>query len=294
MELKINAQPGIWKFALYTSVWRSTGYIEFVDENGGVVGVTRYDSQVAADGQSQYRKINLLYSSDEAHTITIHTSPSCAFDGYAGNMSVACVTVERFLDHVEIEKGESPDIRTTLTAKAYVSPDSSLEFHTYDGVNFQWQIGDSVNGPFTNLTGETASSYKPVIAQTGKYLRAEITFNGAKYYAITPNPISDLVFTPVFYDGRGDVVSSLNGSPMSAKLKYHNKTGEELTLNMFVAIYGSGGKLKYIASDQITFGLDELGEFAVPLAFTTEVGDYARVLVWKTDYVPERVAFPFD
>jgi hypothetical protein len=293
MEFKINVLPGIWKFSVYTSVWRSTGYVEFIDENGAVVGVAHYDSQIAADGQSQYRKINLLYSSDEAHTITVRSSPSCAFDGYTGNMSFAAVTIEKYLDHVSIANGGEPDVRTEMTAKAFISPDDSIEFYTYEDIEFRWQSADSINGPFADIPGATSASYKPVIGDAGKYIRVALTYNSNTYYAVTDSPVSDLMFAPVFYDGKGESVSSLLASPMSARLKYHNKTAGELKLAMFVAIYAENGTLQYIASEEINFEPDGLDEFDVPLLYTVKAGDYAKVFVWDANFIPEREAVTF-
>jgi hypothetical protein len=209
-------------------------------------------------------------------------------------MSIACVTVERFLDHISIANGEFPDIRTALVAKAFVSPDDTIEFHDYTGVEFQWQTGSSINGPFIDIPGAVSATYKPVMADKGKYLRVEVTFDNNTYYAVTNYPVSDLVFTPVFYDGKGDSVPSLAGSPMGVKLKYHNKTAETLSLTMYVAVYDSKGILKYLESEAMTLESDALEEFGIPLAFTSQPGDYAKVFLWDSGYLPERESFRFD
>ena len=68
-----------------------------------------------------------------------------------------------------------------LTAPALVIPSDSLTTIYRNGVagsqnqitatNFQWQIGNTINGPFTDIAGATLKNYLPVIANANQFYR---------------------------------------------------------------------------------------------------------------------------
>ncbi|MDR1135941.1 MAG: DUF5110 domain-containing protein [Clostridiales Family XIII bacterium] len=295
MKFDIDVQPGIWKFSIYTSVWWGKGYLEFTDENGDVIGVAQYESRAATNGVSEYRKVNLVYSSAEAHTITVRNMPALAFDGHRGNMSFVAVTAERFIDHVSISGGETPNISTELTAKAFVSPDDSLEFISYDGVQFQWQSGDSPNGYFADIEGADTAAYRPVDGDVGKYLRVLASFADVTVSATTQQPVSDLIFDPVFIDGKGAVVTALADRPLNVTLAYYNDGAEALTLTLYAAIYSADGRLKFVNNNSQSVAAGQLAQFNAALD-TTNVsdGDYAKVFLWDASMKPVREAFVFE
>jgi hypothetical protein len=210
MKFNMNIQPGIWKIKVYTSVWWAKGYLSFVDETGHVIGTAMYESKNAMAGTSEYRCINVVYSSGEAHTITVTNMPALGINNHVGNMSYAAVTVEAYIDHVSIDGGDAPDIRTGLTAKAYVSPDDSLEFFSYAGVDFKWQKSVSRDGPFEDIAGATSAQYKPLVGDVGSYLRLVVTFAVQTVYSVTQQPVSSLIFDPVFWDGKGNILTSMD------------------------------------------------------------------------------------
>lgn len=294
MKFSMNVKPGVWKFSIYTSVWWAKGYILFQDETGNIIGTANYESKAAQSGTSEYRRVNLIYSSDEAHTITVRNMPALAFDSHRGNMSFAAVTVEQFIDHVWIDGGDAPDIRTTLAAKAYVSPDESLEFFSYDGVTFKWQRSESASGPFVDIPGATNANYKPTAADVGYYLRVEAVFAGKTVYRVTDQPVSNLIFAPVFVDGKGNTCANMLDKPFAASLRYYNRTAAAETLTMYVAIYDANQRLKYINADTKTIEPDGLIKFEVPLNFALADGDFAKVMLLDNNYTPTRAAYLFE
>ena len=151
MAFNMNIPAGVWKFSVLTSVWWANGYMSFEDEAGNIIGLASYESKTAAAGTSEYRKVNVVYSSDEAHTITVKNMPSFGVDNHRGNMSFAAVTVEEFIDHVSIIGGDAPNIKDELKAVPYVSPDDSLAFYTDESVTYQWQKSTSQQNGFEDL-----------------------------------------------------------------------------------------------------------------------------------------------
>jgi hypothetical protein len=298
MKFMMNVPAGVWKFTVFTSVWRGNGYISFEDESGSVIGTASYESPTATAGQSQYRRVSVVYSSNEAHTITVRTMPTYMYTYNLpdrGNMSFAAITAERYFDHVSIDGGDAPDIRNPLVAKAYVSPDDSLEFYSYDEVTFQWSISDSPTSGFVNIAGATSSVYKPKLADAGKYLRVVATFAGMQRERVTALPVHDLIFEPVFYDGKGNVCFGMEQKPMSVKLNYHNRSlVDPVTLSMYVCVYDAKGRLKYIDSDTIKIDPDGFVTFEASLATDIADGYYAKVFLWTPEYIPIRAAFQLN
>jgi hypothetical protein len=295
MKFSINVKPGVWKFSVYTSVWWAKGYLLFEDETGHVIGAANYESKIATSGTSEYRRVNLIYSSDEAHTITVRNMPALAFDSHRGNMSFAAVTAEQYIDHVSIGGGDAPNIRDALQAKAYVSPDDSLEFFSYDGVGFKWQKSASFDGPFTDIPGADTAVYKPADGDIGQYLRVVATFAGKTVSRVTGLPVHNLVFDPVFLDGKGNELKSMAEKPLLATLRYYNRPDNAAAaLSMYVAIYDAQGRLKSVDSSTLDFNPGDLLTFEVPIPLSgIEDGDFAKVFLWE-NFIPIRDAYTFS
>lgn len=99
LEFDVNIPgPGVWKISVYTSVWRARGYVDFVDEAGSVLGTATYDSFIQQNGPAgtQYRRIDLTYSTLRAGKVTVRNTPALALDSenYWGLISFAGATVE--------------------------------------------------------------------------------------------------------------------------------------------------------------------------------------------------------
>ncbi|MDR1094995.1 MAG: hypothetical protein LBL31_01255 [Spirochaetaceae bacterium] len=45
-------------------------------------------------------------------------------------------------------------------------------------LTYQWQRGDTEDGPFANITGANGASYTPVAADAGKYIRVVVSRAG--------------------------------------------------------------------------------------------------------------------
>jgi hypothetical protein len=145
-----------------------------------------------------------------------------------------------------------------------------------------------------DIIGATSVVYKPTLADAGKYLRVVATFAGMQRERITGLPVHDLIFEPVFYDGKGNICSGMEQKPMSVKLMYHNRSQvDPVTLSMYVGVYDSEGRLKFIGNDTIEIAPDELVTFEAPLATDIADGDYAKVFLWDSSYVPIRNAYKF-
>ena len=67
------------------------------------------------------------------------------------------------------------------------------------GQTWQWSHSDTANGPFSDISGATSSSYTPVQADLGKYLKVRVTYSdalasGRSAEATTSNAVTE---TPV-------------------------------------------------------------------------------------------------
>ena len=79
-----------------------------------------------------------------------------------------------------------PQVGTPLTA-TLSDPDGNPS-----RVSWQWARGDSVGGPFTNVSGGTTlDSYTPVAADVGKYLRATATYDDEQGAGKRADGVSD-------------------------------------------------------------------------------------------------------
>ena len=99
MEFDVNVpSPGAWKISVYTTVWRARGYVDFIDEAGSVLGTATYDSFVQSNGPAgtQYRRIDLNFSTLRAGKVTVRNTPALALDGanHWGLISFAGATLE--------------------------------------------------------------------------------------------------------------------------------------------------------------------------------------------------------
>ena len=295
MLFNMNIPAGVWKFTVFTSVWWANGYMSFEDESGNIIGLASYESKTAASGTSEYRRVNVVYSSDEAHTITVRNLPSLGINDHVGNMSFVAVTVEAFIDHVSIVGGGAPNIRDELRATAFVSPDDSLPFYTNDGITFQWQKSESQSSGFVNIPGQTSAAYKPTLDDVGCYIRISASFAGITVYSVTDLPVDDLIFAPIFYDGKGVVCTGMEQKPLTVELSYYNRSETEIEdLTMFVAVYDLDGRMKSVISAEEIIAPDEIVTFAAQMTATIDDGDYAKVFLWTTDgYLPIREAYTF-
>ncbi len=97
MEFDVNIpRPGVWKISVYTSVWRAKGYVDFIDEAGSILGTTVYESLVPQNGPAgtEYRRIDLVYTTLRAGKVIVRNTPALAFDNFWGLISFAGATLE--------------------------------------------------------------------------------------------------------------------------------------------------------------------------------------------------------
>ena len=83
------------------------------------------------------------------------------------------ITVTNADDAGEVAISGIPHIDATLTASV-TDPDGSVS-----SITWKWARGNTANGPFTTLTGETATTYTVVAADLDKFLRATATYTDA-------------------------------------------------------------------------------------------------------------------
>ncbi|MDX9871495.1 MAG: hypothetical protein RBT41_03625 [Clostridia bacterium] len=88
-----------------------------------------------------------------------------------------------------ISAAAGPIAAAPLTAVASITGTTEVGYTLYTGaltpaaatVNYQWQTSTSANGPFTNLSGATGSSYPLHQSNNGAYIRVSATGSGGYF-----------------------------------------------------------------------------------------------------------------
>ena len=65
----------------------------------------------------------------------------------------------------------APNKDVALAAPALTDPDGSISSKTY-----QWKKADSATGPYTNISGATSATYRPLVGDVGKYLKVVVSY----------------------------------------------------------------------------------------------------------------------
>jgi 5-hydroxyisourate hydrolase-like protein (transthyretin family) len=148
--------------------------------------------------------------------------------------------------------GDDPDRNKP---KVLGPPTVGAQLTAFDGawtdvsaqITREWQSSDSLNGPWTTITGAVATTYRPSALMSGKYLRLAIT-------ATSKEGTGTATSTPVFVDpqsgGNLDLLSANNGAggdPSSgrlvpAKKRTKAKVGFKRTLRVAGKLLDAAGK----------------------------------------------------
>ena len=99
-----------------------------------------------------------------------------------------------------------PSVGTAITA-TLADPDIVEE----DTVSWQWASADAMNGPFTNISGETAS-YTPVEGDTGKYLQATASYTDAEGSGKNAEKVTASAVTQLAVNGQSTISYAENGT----------------------------------------------------------------------------------
>ena len=106
-----------------------------------------------------------------------------------------------------------------------VTADLSDDDGDITGKSWQWSSADAMDGPFTDITGETSASYTPVDDDTGKYLQASVSYtdgegSGKTAMAPTASTVTVTAANPllVMYDREGDGID--RGDVIAAIRRY--------------------------------------------------------------------------
>ena len=97
----------------------------------------------------------------------------------------------------------SPVVGATLSASAFNLP-VDLADYTY-----QWQSGESADGPFTDIQDATESTYTLISKEVGKYIRVVLTPNGDIYGGV----LTATTASSVSYPSTGAKVYSISVEP---------------------------------------------------------------------------------
>jgi hypothetical protein len=135
--------------------------------------VTQVANQTA--GTSTVRKTGAATAGENTISLTGLTRNS-TYTAYvvvkdsAGNISaLLTITGVNPVTPISGSVSISGTIKENRTLKASIS---------WSGLSYQWQMGDSADGEFTNISSATAQTYKLAAGQVGKYVRVVITETG--------------------------------------------------------------------------------------------------------------------
>lgn len=280
MQTKVDVPAGIWKLSVYTSVWWGKGQFVFLDSDGKVIDSVEYVSVTHAAGQSDNYKINVIYNSPTPGTVTIKNMPGLwPNDNHFGNASIAAMTIEKAIDHADVEE-QNPNVLKTLTAKVFATPDNSQEFYTYDGVSFQWASSNSAVGPWTDIPGASTQDFKPSRDQAGKYLRVSATYAGTTVYCILPRPVAP-IWQPTI---EGNMVIGT----------YYNDGKTDKSLQMFVAYYDADGRMIFVKTSGVQTIMGESSFDYYQLVNAVPNGAKAVAFIFDSSYIPEEPSVPLN
>ena len=125
-------------------------------------------------------KLSLDYeAAKKSYTVTVTaTDPSDAIDSIEVTIAVTNVNEDGTVELSPLQ----PQVGTLLTAEL-TDPDGNPS-----RVSWQWARGDSVGGPFANIS--SGSSYTPVAADVGKHLRATASYTDPQGSGKNANEVS--------------------------------------------------------------------------------------------------------
>ncbi len=128
----------------------------------------------SASGQLK-TKDPLDFESKDEYTVRIHVTDKKAPDGSASAATDAthtvAITVTDVDDEGELSMSNHPRVGAPLTA-VLVDHDTGVE-----NITWKWEKSEDSNDPWTEITGETSSSYTPVDDDLGDYLRVTVTYD---------------------------------------------------------------------------------------------------------------------
>ena len=196
-----------------------------VDVVGGVVAATDSDSgdtltysltgtdagsfEIDSSGQLK-TKTGVTHdfnfeAAKKSYSVAVNVRDSKDADGNADAATDATIAVTIDLTNVD-EAGTvtlPATIRGSTEATASVTdPDGAVS-----GESWQWALGDTATGAFTDIGGATDAAYTPVAADVGKYLWATVRYTDPEGSGKTASAVSDAVgaapanLAPTFDDG---------------------------------------------------------------------------------------------
>jgi len=136
-------------------------------------------------------------------------------------------------------------------------------------LTYQWKIGDSPTGTFTDIASAESATYTPAIGDLGKYIKVEVTASGAALGTALSNakkvqPIDVEVTCEIVADDPDAIVCTLDTAVAGLNVDNFTVTKNDSAYTTFSVAAGGGNKVYTIT----------LGEEAVATdVFTVEIAE---------------------
>ena len=144
-----------------TVVWQWSRSLDGASRFTTIAGATASSYTPVADDVGNYLRATATYG-----------------DGHGGSKTANTVTTAS-VTSVTDSPGSVALSPTQLAVGTAVTASLSDSDGSITGSSWQWASSSAATGPWSDISGAIGSSYTPVAADVGKYLRAEVTYTDA-------------------------------------------------------------------------------------------------------------------
>ena len=232
----------------------------------------------SASGQLK-TKDPLDFESKNEYTVRIHVTDKKAPDGTASAATDATHTVTISVtdadDEGELSMSNHPRVGAPITA-VLLDHDTGVE-----NITWKWEKSEDGNDPWTEITGETTSSYTPVEGDLGDYLRVTVTYDDTHGTGHTiPKQASNAVIA--------NTVPEFSGTTTTRSIAENTPSGRNIGTPVTAtdSDTGIGDKLTYSLSgtDATSFDIvTSSGQLQTKSALDFETKASYTVVVTATD-----------
>ena len=257
---KAGFNPTITSTDVNNTVERSTGWHQVVfDMSKGNMGDGTGERTIYLDGEIIFR---------QEYTFTTYAAiGQICVQSNRDNVSGAMFYDDMNGYGIERDYSAKPVVTDVTAVIDEIIVKGEYSFHdandAADASAYQWQVSDSVNGEFKDITGATAKAYSLTANELGKYIRFKVTPANSK---ATGTAVYSKVLGPVEVELPGDgmpleVISVAEPEPdvegyVKTTVKVKNNTLGEVSGKLITALY-SGEELVSVHMENITLNAGE-------------------------------------